>query len=237
MNNQTKVYDENNLPFADNPDARCPVVLLADTSWSMSANNRINKLNEGIKRFFEDINSNTLTKRRIDLAIITVGDSSPQLVQPMVTVQDILGDTLLPPFIASGGTPMDEALRMALSEIEARKAVLRENGIEYYKPLIFCLSDGEFYVASETVKNLHKSEERNGHSLFAVGVGSDASPDSLTSISAKGRAFFLQDTDFSDLFEFMSSSLGSVANSAPGDALTIALPDSMTIVQNKSVDL
>lgn len=231
------VYDENNLPFAKNPDNRCPTLCIFDKSWSMNKFRRIDKLNDGVKRLVNDINSDILAKRRIDLAIVACGGSSPELVQPMVTVQDIVENSPIPRFIASGGTPMDKALCMGLDVIEEHKAKLKENGISYYKPMLFVLTDGEFIVSEQTLDRLHKSEESNGHVIFPVGVGGDVKVNDLAAISSKSRAFLLSDTYFGDLFEFMSSSLASVSQSSPEDKLSVAIPDSMRVVYRKEIDL
>ncbi len=231
------VYDENNLPFASNPDNRCPTILVLDSSYSMSSNGRITKLNDGVERLINDINFDILAKRRVDLAIIQVNNSAPELIQPFITVQDICENSPIPKFIASGGTPMDQGLCLALDQVEQHKVKLKENGIQFYKAMIWVLSDDEFYVPKQTLNRLHKSEESNGHVMFAVGVGNNTSVENLTAISSKGRAFLLDDTNFADLFEFMSSSLSSVSQSSPGDKLSVAIPDSMKIVERKEVEL
>lgn len=231
------VYDENNLPFALNPDNRCPTILILDSSYSMSSNGRITKLNEGVERVIDNINSDVLAKRRVDIAIVRVSNSTPELIQPFITVQDICENSPIPKFVASGGTPMEQGLCLALDELEQYKAKLKDNGIQYYKPMIFVLTDGEFYISRQTLDKLHKSEESNGHVIFPVGVGSDVNVSDLISISSKGRVFLLDDTNFSDLFEFMSSSLASVSQSSPGDKLSVTIPDSMKIVERKEIDL
>lgn len=234
--NSSVVYDESNLPFASNPDHRCPTILVLDSSYSMSSHGRIDKLNDGIKRLIGDINDDVLARRRIDLAIIKVSNSMPELIQPMVTVQNIVGSNQIK-FEASGGTPMCSALTLGLKVLDEHKKVLRENGIQYYKSMMFVLSDGEFSVSNQTLSNLHESEERNGHVIFPVGVGNNANVDDLASLSSKGRAFLLDDTSFADLFEFMSNSLSSVSVSSPGDKLSVEIPATMMVVERKKVDL
>lgn len=236
MNTQL-VYDENNLPFASNPDNRCPTLLVIDSSYSTLVNGRITKINEGVKRLIDDINSDVLAKRRVDLAIVQVSNSEPELIQPFITVQDICENSPIPKFIASGGTPMEQGLCLALDELEQYKPKLKENGMQYYKPMIFVLTDGEFYISEQTLRRLHQSEESNGHVIFPVGVGSDVNVSDLTAISSKGRAFLLDDTSFSDLFEFVSNSLTSVSQSSPGDKLSVAIPDSMKVVERKEIAL
>ncbi len=231
------VYDENNLPYASNPENRVLAIGIADASFSMRENERIEKLNSGSQKLLETINSDVLARRRVDLAWIKCNNSSPELILPITTVQDIKDHPNAFSFEASGGTPMNESLLLAMELVEKHKEKLKQNGIAYYKPMIFVLSDGEFYVSQETIRKLHQSEERNGHTIFPVGVGKDVRAEDLAAISSKGRAFLLDDTNFADLFEFMSSSLSSVSQSSPGDKLSVAIPGSMKVVERKEVDL
>jgi len=139
--------------FADNPDDRCPVVCLLDVSGSMNYKKNIGKLNDAIKRFFDDLNNDPLAKRRIDLAIVVCGGSKPQLLQPMTTVQDIDSQNF-PELFASGGTPMDACTNMSLDLVEERKSVLRQNKICYYRPLIVVITDGDFNISEATKERL-----------------------------------------------------------------------------------
>ncbi len=95
---------DNAVEFADNPDPRCPCVLLLDTSGSMSGA-PIDALNEGLRTFQADIQEDALARRRVEVAVITFGG----VVQ---TVQDfaIAGDFVAPTLTASGGTwPWDSS--------------------------------------------------------------------------------------------------------------------------------
>ena len=56
------------LEFADNPEPRCPCVLLLDTSKSMSGD-RIAALNQGLQAFRDEIMKDPLARQRSGAAI------------------------------------------------------------------------------------------------------------------------------------------------------------------------
>ena len=63
------IYDQipfSAADFAENPEPRCPCVLLLDTSGSM-AGQPINELNNGIVNFKDEISADTMAVKRVEL--------------------------------------------------------------------------------------------------------------------------------------------------------------------------
>src|SRR6266496_1971276 len=60
------------LGFAENPENRCPLVLLLDTSGSMSGA-PIRELNEGLQAFRDELSADSLAAKRVEVAIVTFG--------------------------------------------------------------------------------------------------------------------------------------------------------------------
>lgn len=58
--------------FAENPEPRCPCVLLLDTSGSM-AGEPIEQLNAGLKAYRDDLMSDSLASKRVEVAVVTFG--------------------------------------------------------------------------------------------------------------------------------------------------------------------
>jgi len=87
------------VEFADNPEPRCPCVLLLDTSGSMSGT-KIAELNSGLETFAEELRSDTMAAKRVEVFIITFG--------PMKTFKHfVTADAFqAPTLVASGDTPM-----------------------------------------------------------------------------------------------------------------------------------
>src|ERR1039457_3799210 len=60
------------VEFAENPEPRCPCLLLLDTSGSMSGK-PIEELNSGLVSFRDALNADSLAAKRVEVAIITIG--------------------------------------------------------------------------------------------------------------------------------------------------------------------
>jgi uncharacterized protein YegL len=132
---EKEVVDE---ALLDNPEPRCPVVLLLlDTSYSMTGN-PINQLNEGVHALYAALRDDDLASVRVDLSVITFGQTV-SVIQNFATVSE----SQAPELKVNGMTPMGEAIVTALKAIENRKQEYRTAGISYYRPWLFVITDGE----------------------------------------------------------------------------------------------
>lgn len=121
--------------FASNPEPRCPCILLLDVSGSMSGR-PINELNAGLVTFRDELLADSLALKRVELGIVTFGPVHVE--QPFTSAANFF-----PPILfAQGDTPMGAAITKALDMVEERKREYRANGISYYRPWIFLITDG-----------------------------------------------------------------------------------------------
>lgn len=157
------------VEFAENPEPRCPCVLLLDTSSSMRGA-PIAALNEGLRAFRDDLIQDALALQRVEVAVVTF-DSNVQLVQDFVTV-----DQFDPPILtAQGYTHMGAAIHQALDMVQARKEQYCTNGVAYYRPWVFMMTDGEPQdepndVVEQAAQRLKADEAQKRVAFFAVGL-------------------------------------------------------------------
>jgi len=212
-------YDQ--IPFADaefalNAEPRCPCILLLDTSYSMSGN-PMQELNQGLKIFKDELMADSMATKRVEIAIITFGP-----VQ--ITTEFQTADNFQPPSLsATGDTPMGGAIEKAIEILKQRKDLYKQNGISFYRPWIFLITDGsptdQWFNAANSIK---MGEESKSFMFFSVGV-EGANLDILRKISVR-EPLKLKGLRFRDLFSWLSNSLGSVSRSKQGDEVPLQNP-------------
>lgn len=217
MESHTYNYDEQQpfaaAEFAENPEPRCPCVLLLDTSGSMEGNS-IEELNQGLQAFREEIFNDSLAMKRVEIAIVTFG--------PVTVLQDFATADMFRPreLLAAGDTPLGSAVTRGLDLLKNRKQILRTNGIKLFRPWIFLITDGEPTDNWSHLPGIIRSgEETKSFSFFALGV-KDADFNVLQKLSVR-EPMKLSGVRFKEFFLWLSASLKNVSRSNPGDSVSI----------------
>jgi uncharacterized protein YegL len=205
------------VEFAENPEPRVPCVLIVDTSTSMHGP-RITELNAGLQQYRQELMADSLASKRVEVAIVTFGGRVTRLVEFTTALE------FDPPKLqVIGGTPMGEAISTALDMIEERKACYRENGIAYYRPWAFLITDGEPNDHwKPVVSRVHAGEKSKAFCFFAVGV-EGANMSVLDEICVR-KPLWLQGMKFRELFSWLSNSQQAVSRSSPGDEVPLEDP-------------
>jgi uncharacterized protein YegL len=207
------------VEFAENPEPRCPCVLLLDTSGSMQGT-AIDALNQGLKGFKDELVKDRLAARRVEIAVVTF-DSVVTVVQDFVSADQFEPPTLR----AQGTTAMGTAIGAALDMIGARKTQYKSSGVAYYRPWVFMITDGEPQgeaddVVAHATQRIRDEESAKHVAFFAVGV-EGANMTRLTQIVVR-TPVKLAGLDFSEMFVWLSASMHRVSQSKLGDQ--VALP-------------
>ena len=247
VSGSTKLEDL--VEFTDNPEPRCPCVLLLDTSESMSmprvpdeALGRkldvvdgvqtyeikstddllvpIEELSEGINTFRDELAGDSLAALRVETAIVTF-DSSIQVVQDFATVDSLSA----PDLSAKGQTSTAVAVNRALDMLEDRKRAYREAGVSYYRPWIVMMTDGASTDNERQMldasERVHRAEESKQVAFFSVGV-EGADMEELNRMGPRS-AIPLRELAFKEFFVWLSNSMMRVSASRLDDE--ISLPD------------
>ncbi|MEH2414396.1 vWA domain-containing protein [Nostoc sp.] len=203
--------------FVENPENRCPVILLLDTSGSMSGQ-PIQELNRGLAAFKEDVLKDSQASLSVEVAMITFGPIA-KLMQDFVTI-----DQFTPPILkANHFTPMGAAIEYALDFLENRKQTYKDNGILYYRPWVFLITDGAPTDSWDSAaQRLREAEAQSRLSFFAVGV-KGADMNILKQISPPERPpVMLNGLDFRELFVWLSASMKRVSSGKVGQAVALS---------------
>jgi len=178
---------------------------------------KIDGLNEGLRVLKTELMHDELASRRVELAIITFGDNGVSIVQDFITAANFE-----PPFLHSdGSTPMGRAIEEGLELLRLRKGTYRANGVAYYRPWIFLITDGQPTDSTAIAAARVQAEEAaNGLAFFAVGV-EGASVQSLAQISAVRPPVKLKGLSFRELFQWLSASQSQVSSSRVGEQVLL----------------
>jgi uncharacterized protein YegL len=217
----------------DNPTPRIACVLLLDTSGSMFGE-PIDHLNEGLKKFSEYILEDPVARKSAELLVISFGGQvyeDPNFVE----AQHFKPPTL----VASGSTPIAQAIVKALDALTQQKALYRREGIEYFRPWLIVMSDGAPTDAQTevdaAVAALDEAQRRKGVTVFPIGIGPQADMAFLSRLGAEAKPAkrdALHLTNFDGFFQWLKESLTAVSNSGQHGSSDTAIAQTESLGQN-----
>jgi uncharacterized protein YegL len=219
------------VEFTANPEPRCPVALLLDTSGSMSGR-PIVELNAGLQELARDLQADPLAALRVELAVIPFGGTPRPIdarADPAAPFDEnepfVSADSFQAPSLAASGlTPMCAALRLAVDLLRRRKATYKANAIDYYRPWILLITDGEptdGHDLPEAIDLVRQEETNKGAVFYAIGT-EHANFATLASLSTQRPPIKLQGLQFRELFNWLSKSLQQVSASKMGQQVSLA---------------
>lgn len=241
----SNIFDQ--TEFAENPEPRCPVVLALDTSGSMQGK-PISELNEGLRAFAAALKADRLASLRVEVAVIAFGGKVRALdvrgggksdsgevvlfnplglaIRPKVNEVPfdahqafVTVDQFMPPALdANGETPLGEAISRALALLRERKEIYKQNGLDYFRPWIFVITDGRPTDKGweSVAEQVRQEEARKGVVFYGVGV-EGADMNTLSRFSPARPPLKLKGLAFNEMFTWLSKSLSAITHSRPGD--------------------
>lgn len=206
------------LGFSQNPEPRCPCVLLLDTSESMKGA-PIEELNKGLRAFKEVLEQDEVARKRVEVAVVTF-DSVVKVVREFETAE-----RFEPPILtAQGRTRMGYGIIAALEMIRLRKVQYRANGVFYHRPWVFMITDGEPQgepraVVAMAAQRIREEEGKRRVTFFAVGV-QRANMERLREIAVRPPLKLIE-LKFGDMFVWLSSSMQKISQSRADQEVTL----------------
>lgn len=195
-----------------------PVIILADVSGSMAADNKIKVLNDAIKEMLDSLSDSDSLRAEIHFSVITFG-GDVKIHQKFAKSSDVEWSDLNP----CGSTPMGAAFRYTKELIENKSIIPSRS----YAPTIVLLSDGVPTDAWETPLNdLLSSPRAAKASRIAMSIGaSSMGKDVLKRFMGDSELEVFeanQARDISKFFKFVTMSVSQRAQSInPNQAVVI----------------
>jgi uncharacterized protein YegL len=159
--------------FAAKTARPIPVIILADTSGSMSVDGKIDVMNQALRDLIDTFSNESRLNAEIQLSVITFGGESAKEHLTLTSAHIISGFSDLQ---ADGMTPMGGAFKLAKDLIEDKAKIPSRA----YRPVIVLVSDG--YPNDDWQSSfaaLCGSERAQKATRMAMAIGSDADENML----------------------------------------------------------
>ena len=201
---------EDSVEFFSNPEPRCPCVLLLDVSDSMRGQ-PMAELNAGLHTFQEQLVRDPVASKRVDVAIITFG-STVEVVQNFIPIPRFVPPTLT----TQGYTHMGSGILIALQQLQAYKKALRELEMDYFRPHVFMITDGEpkdepEHILERARQQLEAEERAKGVLFFAIAV-EGANVERLRKLVVR-EPIDLKGRSFQEMIDYLSKSVSALSQS------------------------
>ena len=219
------------LPPTTPGERHVAAILLVDKSGSMYGA-PIAELNQGLVEFGQALQEDQLALGRADISVISFDSSVHTEVgfRPGEEYQ-------APSLSADGGTSMNQAIEKGLDAIEARKQEYREQGISYYRPWMFVMTDGaptDTFHEATAKSRLRKAIEDKKVVYLPMGIGPNADTAKLRSYYPEGAiskpVLTADAAHFKEAFVWLSNSISVVTNSDPSVVDEVTLPPTPSMI-------
>lgn len=205
----------------ENYQQKCCCALVLDVSGSMDGTPII-ELNNGLQEFYRDIQTDSTTSDRLEVAVIEFSDTIRTLINP-----SLASNFSMPTLTTKGTTKLVDGVREGINVVRARKDWYKKTGQPYYRPWIILITDGapdSGQDVSGLAKEIRAGVSRKDFFFFAIGV-QGADMNMLATISDPSMpAAKLQGLKFSSFFMWLSRSMTTVTNSKDGDKVNLPNP-------------
>lgn len=200
-----------------------PVIVLADTSGSMSENGKIEALNAALKEMVATFSKESRLRAELQIGLITFGEHV-HVHTPLQAAQSI---TQVGDLTAKGPTPMGAAFEQARALLEDKELIPSRA----YRPVLILVSDGqptdEWKAAFD---KLCASERGQKTTRFAMAIGVDADEAMLATFANDVEAPLFKAHNARDIHRFFRAVTMSIttrtASQNPDQHVALVIPPS-----------
>lgn len=183
-----------------------PVIVLADTSGSMSENGKIEALNQSLKEMIQTFATESRVRAEIQVGIITFGGRAAQIHLPLTPAHQIIDVVPIP---AAGATPMGQAFTAVRKLLEDRQLIPSRA----YRPALILVSDGlPTDDWEQSFADLQASERAQKATRFAMAIGDDADETMLGKFANDSEAPLFKAHEARDIHRFFRAVTMSVTS-------------------------
>lgn len=198
-----------------------PIIVMADTSGSMSVDGKVEALNKALKDMISAFASESRLRAELQVSVVTFGGIA-EVHLPLTPAYQIEAIKALP---ASGGTPLGEACKLVANLIEDKEQIPSRA----YKPVIVLVSDGhptdDFSGAFQSLLHGERSAKAT---RFAMGIGADADLSLLGDFANDLEAPVFKAENARDIHRFFKAVTMSVTtrsrSTTPNQSAPLSLP-------------
>lgn len=197
--------------FVSNKPRALPVIILADTSGSMSVDGKIESLNQSLKDMIKSFAQEGRNRAEINVSVITFGGQA-EVHLPLTPAYQI---EQMEELQATGGTPLGQACLLAKELIENKETLPSRS----YRPVIILLSDGhptDDY--SSALNELINSDRAQKATRLALSIGADADDSVLGDFNNDTEAPLFYAKNASEIHRFFRAVTMSVSNHSKSQA-------------------
>lgn len=211
----------------------CFAIDVSESMGEPKDNPPIAALNKGLSEFQMEIADNSVTRERLEIAVVSFSDEINVVVAP-----ELAKSVSIPALRAAGTTCMVDGVRKAIEIVERRKEFYDGTGQPRSRPWVVLITDGN-PDGNQDIDGLAREIEEGTKSkkfMFLPIAVKGANMDVLNKIAGyeqKGEKkewtrlspLQLDGLKFHEFFEWLSQSMQLVAGTNPGGQVALPVPD------------
>ncbi|WP_119395048.1 vWA domain-containing protein [Salinibius halmophilus] len=182
-----------------------PIIILADTSGSMSVDGKIEALNLSLQEMIKSFATESRVRAELQVSVITFGGLQAEEVLPLTPAHAI---EAMSSFDAAGPTPMGGAFQLANALIEDSERIPYPRA---YKPVVVLVSDG--YPTDDwqsAFEQFNQGKYSAKATRFAMAIGNDADETMLSEFANDPEAPLFRGQNARDIHRFFRAVTMSV---------------------------